>query len=399
MLINFIKSTYENIKERVRNPFVESNKTPFAGAYLIALIIYNWKLIFTFFNFDNNDGRLDKITIISDYLKAEPWYCRVGTPILFAFAAIFVFYIFNNISLGITTFFNRWFKATVLYFTDRSKTVPRDELYDNKNVLQQLRRRHEELKDRFSNSQSEIDTLKGYISNYTSEISLLKGSVNGLNDDLIKSKNEIIGLQNDIEQKAKDQLAFRIFKATYGTEEKNIDVTKYLIEKMKTDNNLKFEVSNNFFGKDPVINEIKRLSLLYLYQGKFMEVSAIENSIIEFKDNQFVINDNNISLGKYHIIENRKKLSSIFSGGLKLTYSDNLKIQGEEYVNIDEEGFYYANSKKVFRIENIIISKDAIQFSKVNMQGKVHSNEFLMQSKNLIHGNDSSGLKIEYRRI
>ena len=43
---------WEFIKERTKNPFSESVKTPFIGTFIIALILYNWEIIFSIFYFD-----------------------------------------------------------------------------------------------------------------------------------------------------------------------------------------------------------------------------------------------------------------------------------------------------------------------------------------------------------
>jgi len=38
MILDYIKSTIENIRERIKNPFTERNATPFAGALLSHLL-------------------------------------------------------------------------------------------------------------------------------------------------------------------------------------------------------------------------------------------------------------------------------------------------------------------------------------------------------------------------
>ncbi len=121
----FIHSAIDNIKERVKNPFYESNKTPFAGAFVISLVIYNWELFYSLVNFDPHYTRLTKIDIIKDYLETKAWYDRLFTPILFAFGSIVSFYILNLLSLGLNTLYNRWGKASVFYFFDVGKNVPK----------------------------------------------------------------------------------------------------------------------------------------------------------------------------------------------------------------------------------------------------------------------------------
>ena len=83
--------------ERIKNSFTERNATPFAGAFIIALVIYNWHLFFSLINFDNSETRISKIKIISDYLKEEEnRIARIGYPIIIAFGSIIKIIIIKN---------------------------------------------------------------------------------------------------------------------------------------------------------------------------------------------------------------------------------------------------------------------------------------------------------------
>ncbi len=163
MIIDSIKSAIENIKERIRNPFTERNSTPFAGAFIIALVLYNWQLFFSLVSFDSGEKRINRIDIIQQYLNEMNWLRRLFYPVVIAFSSIVFFYIFNTLSLGITTFFNRWGKATILYLTDRSKIITRGELEQNMNKMNTLRNHYEQLKKTFAESQSELEDYKTQI--------------------------------------------------------------------------------------------------------------------------------------------------------------------------------------------------------------------------------------------
>ncbi|MBI2967705.1 MAG: hypothetical protein HYY40_07820 [Bacteroidetes bacterium] len=106
MIIDFIQSAIKNIKERIKNPFTERNTTPFAGAFFIALVLWNWELFYSLFQFDKDCTRIDKILIIETYLS-KGFYKIIIIPLILSFVSITAYYFFNNISLGITTFFNR----------------------------------------------------------------------------------------------------------------------------------------------------------------------------------------------------------------------------------------------------------------------------------------------------
>src|SRR5271157_5022604 len=169
MIVTFFKSIVDNIKNRVKNPFSERNTTPFGGAYIIALVIYNWELLFSLITFDSGENRLSKIQIISDFLTKEEWYCRIGIPVLIAFGTILFYYIFNNISLGVTTFFNRWVKSFIYFLTDRSKNITREEYEKSINDTNLVIAQHEELKKRNAESATLIENMNNEIKNIKAE--------------------------------------------------------------------------------------------------------------------------------------------------------------------------------------------------------------------------------------
>ena len=104
-IIDWFKSLFENIQERIKNPFTESNKTPFAGAFIIALIICNWELVYSLFQFDSDETREHKIAIIHSYLDKQSWEHRILCSVKIAFGSIIFYYVFNNASLIITILF------------------------------------------------------------------------------------------------------------------------------------------------------------------------------------------------------------------------------------------------------------------------------------------------------
>lgn len=168
-LVRQFNEIAENIKERVRNPFTVSNSTPFAGTFLIAFILYNWRLVYSLLSFDNHESRLVRLEYIQSYLNSHSIQERIGTPICIAFIVIVSFYILNYVSLGITTFFNRWFKGVVLWVFDRGQLVPRDEFNRSVTKTNQLKAKVQSLSQEYARIDDERQQFESQVRNLTED--------------------------------------------------------------------------------------------------------------------------------------------------------------------------------------------------------------------------------------
>lgn len=396
MFKEFFSSTWENIKERVRNPFTERNTTPFAGSFLIALIFYNWKLLFSLFNFDGIETRLTKIQIISNYLNSESWYYRVGNPILIAFASIVAFYILNNISLGITTFFNRWFKASVLAIFDKSKIVSREELAKSKNDLFRLRHKYEELNNTFSQSQATIEDLKLEIKNQLDLIEDYKKTSSQNLEERGLFISKINGIEKEYQKLKNFTEGFRVLYSYYGYKDKTIDVTEYVIKGLNEKGS--FQVVNSFFdNNDPSPYRIKNLEIIFENNRQVQKISAIEGSNVVFFEDSLRAMDTDLSDAKLKLMRDRNNLSNLFGTNWKLFYTKD-GIRNSEFMYIDVEGNYFANSIHTFLIDQIKITPSHIEFRKVTLSGTIHCVESLkiIEQGKAYTGKDSNNYLLEY---
>ena len=73
----------------------------------------------------------------------------------------------------------------------------------------------------------------------------------------------------------------KIVKATYGAENKTVDVTKKLKE-IHANGFKKFTNYNSHFG-DPINGTVKKLSIIYKANGKDETVTILENTPIKLK--------------------------------------------------------------------------------------------------------------------
>ncbi len=388
MIKEYITSTIDNIRDKIKNPFTEKNSTPFAGAFIIALIIYNWKLVFSLFTFDSFQTRPEKIEIISSYLQNPHWPSRLGWPLLIAFGSILFYYVFNYLSLGITTFFNRWFKATILYYFDSGKIMTKEEHEISMNKMNVLRLKYEDLKKTFSESQNEIDDKKDQIRNNENEILELKSEITRSTESLAKKDLDIEDLNNLYDE-------FKVLFARYGFENKFINVTDMVNDKLRQDS--MFNVNNEVFGQDPAENVVKELFVIYQFRREVKTFIANEHEDVKLKDNQL----SSIITGESKIssMNKNRKLSDIFSGKWQLIYTSGT-LATEENLRIDELNKYFVDNVHSFNIRNITVNNKRISFSKIKLDGTFYSEETLLIIDNKhIQGSDTVGYFLKYKKL
>lgn len=274
-MIDYLKDIFESIKERVNNPFSQKNQKPFAGAFLIALVLYNWELTFTLFNFENSQDRVDKISIIKCYLLNENLFYRIGMPTVLALASIIFYYFFNYISLGITTIFNRWFQALILHLTDRNQNIPRNIYEQELKRVTMLRNNLAKTKDDLTNSKADNENLEKEIESLKTSNSELTTKVQSLNDALLPFLQE--------------QAELKIIYAKYGTDNNYIEVTRKVTELLA--NKKSFLVSNQTFNNDPDLNQLKSLVIEYVINKTKHKLTAHENHWVKIENSMLVLTD------------------------------------------------------------------------------------------------------------
>lgn len=159
MIKDFLISFRDNFREKTRNPFL--------GTYLVVWLIRNWDLIYTLFNFDNNQKLSDKITFIQNYYSKIGFIENVFTTILWAFGLLILTYLLLALSRFITNFSEKSITPWIYKVTD-SKSIVLKETYDNlrieNNRIEIKLENEREIKKRLfievSELEKEIDNLK-----------------------------------------------------------------------------------------------------------------------------------------------------------------------------------------------------------------------------------------------
>lgn len=378
-MINFIRDTLNSIRERIRNPFTIRNATPFAGAFFIALVIYNWKLVFTLFNFDSSDDRLRKIEIISTFLKEKNWWYRIWNPTILAFGSIVFYYFFNNISLGITIFFNRWVRSFVLHFTDRGRLMPKDEFNNTMTEYNRLNKRFEDVNKEYAVLKGDQESLKA--ENQNQKIRLQE--LIEINEKSFKERAILIDdlkiKSNELQKVEETSKAIQVIYAEYGKNGIKKDVTEVVSNLLK--NNSKFLVKNNELGLDPLKNVNKELSIVYTLFGKTHNLSVREFYEVGI-NNEGLLYANQTPQSKkvYSQKKGPRKIENIqdfFPGQWQLVYSG--RLNGTEDVEIKEGNKYYTKAgnetsfRHTFNLSDIILDmgENKITFKKVGISPDV----------------------------
>ena len=378
-ITDYLKEAIEGIKERVKNPFTERNKTPFSGAFVISLILYNWQLCYSLIAFDEKETRLAKIAAIEHYLQGEEWYCRILYPLAFAFGSIAFFYLFNNVSLAITTISNRWIKGTVLYLFDRGKTITREE-------YEKLANKAAYLKKQSEIKQTELDQAEENRNIIEKELTVLT-----------KKYGELVSENDTIKKQINNPTGFNILYARYGAEGLYNDVTEKIDSQLLFDKT--FTVENKFLS-DPIRYSIKDLFILYQSEDEKYNLVVNEGEIVSLTNGRLVATETTISKRKQYLQQNIAKLAMFLAGEWILNFTATNGQSEYEKVIVDNTGKYFANSKHSFYLRTVDFDDEnkTITLNKIDLNRNLHSKETLeIKSDELLIGTDSKGYRLEYR--
>lgn len=151
-----IDSILDSVKENINQKI----KTPFFGALIIVWSFHNWELLYTLFNFDSDNLRVEKIGIIRNYFNQNNFYTGLVFSAKWALITMVVSYIFVNISRGITLFFDKHVTPNLYRLIDKSKIVLREELEQEKKKSELFQTKYEDERKRRGELEIERDELE-----------------------------------------------------------------------------------------------------------------------------------------------------------------------------------------------------------------------------------------------
>lgn len=393
MALEVLKSAYDGVKERLQNPFSVRNATPFAGTFLITFVLYNWKLFYTLFNFDPEDTRADKIDIIQSYISGMNFWERVGCPLFWAFFSIIFYYLFNNLSLGITVFFNRWVRGYILHFTDRGMVIPRVQYDRTTKRLNSLKNQNDKLEKESIEMHSAIKKYEGQITEYNIQ-------KNNTDDQLAQKDKNLNRLEGDIRRLKSQQDEFKVLYARYGKWDEFIDVTKKVQDDLFI--NRLITINNETFSEDPCINQVKELFVLYSIYGDAKNFTVIEGEkVTRDINNMIMVEETDESKKNKEEIYAREMLADLFKGIWILRYENAEKESISQCITVDRFGRYFVDGSQynAFTLVEVSIDGEKLGFTKALEDGVVYVKETLNKTKKkTFEGVDSKGRRIVYSK-
>ncbi len=154
-----IKDIFFSFKENLR----QKTSNPFFGTLIVVWIIHNWKLIFTFFNFEQDQTLRTKIEFLSGYLDTIPFLLNLGQSILITIIVLVITYTLLNLSRLIVNFFEKRLTPWVYKITDSKSVVLKSTyqtLLEERDLLSQKLDLEREAKSKL---QTEITRLEDRI--------------------------------------------------------------------------------------------------------------------------------------------------------------------------------------------------------------------------------------------
>lgn len=155
MINDIFFSFKENIRQKTTNPFF--------GTLIIVWIIHNWKLIFTLFNFENNDTLQGKVLFLSQYLDVKPFLINIGNCVLTTFAVLIFTYLLLNLSRLIVNLFDKKLTPWIYKITDKNSIVLKSTFQILENERDILSQKLENEREKKLGLQNEVSILEDRI--------------------------------------------------------------------------------------------------------------------------------------------------------------------------------------------------------------------------------------------
>ncbi len=395
-IIEYFKSLWLSLKERVDNPFQAKTTTPFGSAFFIYLVLYNWVLIYSVLTFDNSTSLNQRVLFIRDYLQHLNVIQMLVLVTGYAYLSIVLFYLTTNISLIITLIFKK-IRIWILSNLERNKLVAIEEFKRVQDALKNLRSENSEVRKQLEESEmgkksveEENNSLRGVVDKTKVELENSTKMFEELESKHESLNRKFIGL-------VANHAKFKLISAYYGVEGYFINV-KDIIEKELEQNN-QVEVMNKTFQVDPIKGQLKRLEVTFEMRGGIQSAVFQEYDTLVLNENGLIIQSSLINAQeKGNINTNASSLFEMMPENWQLEFTKDGNSLFED-VFISRENDYSRNGVLAFRIRNFRNIGAAVSFDKYNLDGSLHANEDLVKLSDIeFIGVDSLGYRLVYRK-
>lgn len=131
---NPISSLLENLKQKFTNPFL--------GTFILVWIVHNWRLVFSFFNFDERTTLERKMKVISPYYDLAFSIENLAVSAVITLGVLIASFIGINIARIIVETSERIIKPTIMKIAGSAKVVERKDLEDVEDALEVWVKKH-----------------------------------------------------------------------------------------------------------------------------------------------------------------------------------------------------------------------------------------------------------------
>lgn len=227
---NPISSLLENLKQKFTNPFL--------GTFILVWIVHNWRLVFSFFNFDERTNLERKMKVISIYYDSAFSVGNLALCAGIALGVLIASFIGINLSRIIVEYSEKVVKPIILKISGSAKVVERIDLI------------------------AVEDELNVWVKKHDSELTA-KNAIQKQYDEIVEKNNTELGVANDLQ----------------GTELEPTTDQKI--------NNEYQEINAQLIEKN--LNDETKLNILAILRGKRIEGSEwldlmLYNGILEISD-------------------------------------------------------------------------------------------------------------------
>lgn len=194
---DWLKKVFEpdivsEIRERTTNPFFIS--------FAISWAIWNWKLLYIIFNFDEKALLVAKLVEIQKYVDTHSWRTFLFWPLLSAFLTIIATALILQISLIIVVFARRKLRPLVYKFVGhRDDIVDTATHLETKRQLQTLLDSYKDIQTENQKATTDSASLKSMLDKEKDKASMLQieKSVNEIELKTLKNQHKLTELFED----------------------------------------------------------------------------------------------------------------------------------------------------------------------------------------------------------
>ncbi|MCC1485653.1 hypothetical protein [Winogradskyella immobilis] len=145
------------ILSTIKETLIERIKSPFWGVLIILIAFDNWKLIYSLFNFDKTENRLDKIQILEKYISENGNTTYIIKIIGLTLLAVAIGTLLNRFTVLIKLFFKRLGDTiTEKILKNTNLMVSKEEYSELTDLFNNKRKENSELLDNFNKVKSDL---------------------------------------------------------------------------------------------------------------------------------------------------------------------------------------------------------------------------------------------------